>query len=135
VVRLFPDFQSVEADYFRRTRIFPIMHAVVIRKDVLERDPWVARSLYDAFCEAKDRTLASFDDTSALRATLPWLTADVEYARRVLGADFWSYGLEDEDNRRTIDALVRYSHDQGLAARRLSIDELFVPSTLDHFRI
>jgi 4,5-dihydroxyphthalate decarboxylase len=133
VVRLFPDYQAVEADYFRRTRIFPIMHAIVIRKDVLDRYPWVARSLFDAFSEAKDRTLRSFDDTSALRASLPWLTAAVEQARALLGHDFWPYGLED--NRLALEALVRYSHEQGLAAHPLPVDQLFVPSTLDEFRI
>src|SRR5690348_10629610 len=76
VKRLFEDFRAVEMDYFQRTRIFPIMHTVVIRRDVLERDPWVARSLYDAFCEAKRRAMAELGDPVVLSTSLPWQIAE-----------------------------------------------------------
>jgi 4,5-dihydroxyphthalate decarboxylase len=133
VKRIFPDFRTVEADYFRRTGIFPIMHTVVIRRDLLDRQPWVARSLYDAFSAAKDHAMAQIGNSVALHATLPWLIAEVEETRALLGDDFWPYGVEP--NRETLEALARYSHEQGLAARRVPIEELFAPSTLDEYRI
>jgi 4,5-dihydroxyphthalate decarboxylase len=133
VRRLFPDYRAVEADYFRRTGIFPIMHAVVLRRDVLERHPWAARSLYDAFVAAKAHATARLANSVALGATLPWLVAEVEATRALMGDDYWPYGLEP--NRAALSALVRYNFDQGLAARQLEPDELFVPSTLDEFRI
>ncbi|MBV9175069.1 MAG: ABC transporter substrate-binding protein [Chloroflexi bacterium] len=133
VRRLFPKYREVEADYFRRTRIFPIMHTVVIRKDVLERDPWVARSLFDAFCEAKARVMALLREPVVLAATLPWLIDEVERTTELMGDDYWPYGVEA--NRPTLEALLRYSHEQGLAARRMSVEELFAPSTLDSYRV
>lgn len=133
VVRLFPNFREVEADYYRRTGIFPIMHAIVLRQDVVERYPWVARSLFDAFVEAKAQVMKYIGSSVALQATSPWLLADVEDARRLMGEDFWPYGVES--NRTAIETLARYSHHQGLAARQVSVDELFVPSTLDAFKI
>lgn len=139
VRRLFPDFRTVEADYFRRTGIFPIMHTVAIRREVLDRHPWVARSLYDAFCAAKDRAMLELShvsaapNPSALSVSLPWLIAEVEATRALMGDDYWPYGLEP--NRATLEALVRYSHAQGLAARLVPVEELFAPSTLDEYRI
>ena len=133
VRRLFPEYRTVEADYFRRTGIFPIMHTVVIRREVLERHPWVARSLYDAFCAAKDLALTELGDAPALTASVPWLKADVEEARSLMGEDYWPYGLEP--NRKTLEALARYDHEQGLAERLVPIEELFAESTLDEYRI
>jgi len=133
IQRLFPDFRQVEADYFRRTRIFPIMHTVVIRRDLLDAEPWVARSLYDTFCAAKAQALAALADPIVLAASLPWLIDEVEQTRALMGDDYWPYGLEA--NRPTLEALVRYSAEQGLATRRLPIEELFAPSTLDRYRV
>ncbi len=133
VKRLFPDFREVEADYFRRTGIFPIMHAIAIRKTVLERYPWVARSLYDAFLEAKAWTMHELEQPVALHATLPWLLAELEATKDVMGEDFWPYGVEP--NRKTLEALVRYDFSQGLTARQLAVEELFAESTLDDTRI
>jgi 4,5-dihydroxyphthalate decarboxylase len=133
VVRLFPDYRQVEQAYFERTRIFPIMHAVVIRKSLLERAPWVARSLFEACVQAKEWWMAEMSQTSALAVMLPWMVAELEDTRRILGDDYWPYGVEP--NRPALEALVRYSHAQGLAERLLSVDELFVPSTLDEYRI
>jgi len=133
VKRLFPDFRTVEADYYRRTGIFPIMHTVVIRREILDRVPWVARSLYDAFCEAKARAMAEMSDPVALAVTLPWLIAELDFTRALMGDDFWPYGAEQ--NRATLEALIRYSHSQGLAARIVPIEELFAPSSLDEYRI
>jgi 4,5-dihydroxyphthalate decarboxylase len=133
VRRLFPDFKSVEQDYFQRTRVFPIMHTVVIRRDVLEREPWVARSLYDAFLQAKTRAMSLLNEAVVLTTSLPWQIAEVEQTQALMGQDYWPYGVEP--NRATIETLMRYSREQGLAEKSLPIEDLFAPSTLDDYRI
>jgi 4,5-dihydroxyphthalate decarboxylase len=125
VARLFPNFKQVEQDYYRRTRIFPIMHTVVLRGDVYEEHPWAARSIYQAFRAAKDLAVEGLYDTDALQLALPWLIDHVEEAWRIFGKDFWSYGLEP--NRPTLAALGRFVHEQGLSPRVVSADELFAP--------
>src|SRR5579883_1745895 len=125
IARLFPNFKQVEQESYRRTRIFPIMHTVVIRRDVYDRDPWIAPALYKAFCAARDLAVNGLYDTDALRLALPWLIDHVEEARRVFGDDFWAYGLEP--NRPTFAAVGRYLFEQGLAPRIVSPDELFLP--------
>ena len=133
VRRLFEDHRQVERDYFRRTGIFPIMHVIAIRRDVYERDRWVAQSLQKAFTAAQRETYADLSETAALKTMLPWLTAEVEETRRDMGDDFWPYGLDR--NRRTLETFIRYSHEQGLATRRLSPDDLFAPEALESFKI
>jgi 4,5-dihydroxyphthalate decarboxylase len=125
LVRLFPSYKEVEQDYYRRTRIFPIMHTVVIREDVYNEHPWVATSIYDAFCEARDIAVNDLHDTDALRLALPWLIDHVEEAWRVFGKDFWAYGLGP--NWETYEAIGQYVFEQGLAPRAVSPDELFAP--------
>ena len=133
VTRLFDDFMSVEQDYFRRTRIFPIMHTVVIRREVYEAHRWVAQSLYKAFRAAQQETYADLYETAALKSMLPWLTAHVEATRASMGDDFWAYGVPQ--NEQTLATFLRYSHEQGLAKRLLQPSELFAPETLTEFRI
>ncbi|HZU05508.1 MAG TPA: ABC transporter substrate-binding protein [Chloroflexota bacterium] len=128
VRRLFPNYKELEQDYYRRTRIYPIMHTVVIRRAVYERYPWVALSLYQAFCEAKERCYRLLLETGSLKATLAWLQPALEEERALFGPDWWSYGVEA--NRPSLEALVQYAHEQGLTYRRVSVDELFAPSTL-----
>jgi 4,5-dihydroxyphthalate decarboxylase len=125
IARLFPNFKEVEQDYYRRTGIFPIMHTVVLRQDVHEAHPWAARSIFRAFLAAKDLAVEVFYDTDALMVSLPWLLDHVEEAWRVLGKDFWAYGLEP--NRTTLAAIGRYVHEQGLCPRVVSPDEMFAP--------
>jgi 4,5-dihydroxyphthalate decarboxylase len=125
VARLFPNFKPVEQDYYRRTGIFPIMHTVVLRDDVHREHPWAARSIYQAFRAAKDLAVEGLYDSDGLQLSLPWLLDHVEEARRTFGKDFWSYGLEP--NRPTLAALGRFVHEQGLAPRVVSPDELFAP--------
>jgi 4,5-dihydroxyphthalate decarboxylase len=133
VRRLFENFVEVERDYFRRTGIFPIMHTVVIRREVYEANRWVAQSLYKAFCEAKRRTYEDLAETAALKATLPWLAAHIEEARREMGDDYWSYGFQP--NRTTLETFLRYSYEQGLSKRLLKPEEIFVPETMESFTI
>lgn len=123
IVRLFPDFQAVEEAYFRKTGIFPIMHTVVIRRDVYERHPWVAMNLFQAFEEAKKRSLNRALSTNAARFPIPWYASYAMKARELFGEDFWPYGIEA--NRVTLEAFLRYAHEQGVARRLLSVEELF----------
>jgi len=133
VARLFENYPDVEKDYFRRTKIFPIMHTVVIRREIYEAHPWVAMSMYKAFAAAQKVTYEDLYQTAALKTMLPWLTAHVEEARRELGEDFWPYGFRA--NRHVLDTFLRYHHEQGLSKRRLAPEDLFAPETLEQFRI
>ena len=133
VRRLFEDFVPVEQDYFRRTKIFPIMHTVVIRREVYEKNRWVAQSLYKAFCQAQQETYQDLYETAALKAMLPWLTAHVEEARREMGNDFWPYGFDK--NAKTLSTFLRYSYEQGLSKHLLTPSQLFAPETLESFKI
>ncbi len=125
IVRLFPDFPAVEKDYYRRTRIFPIMHLVAIRKAVYEKHPEVAASLYRALCESKRLALQKMGYTGALRSMLPWLPAHLEEQQAVMGRDPWPYGIEP--NRATLNALTLYLHQQGITDKMMPVDSLFVP--------
>jgi 4,5-dihydroxyphthalate decarboxylase len=125
VARLFPDFKTIEQDYYRRTGIFPIMHTVALHADVYAAHPWVARSLYAAFCRARDLAVEGLHDTDALRLALPFLIDHVEETWRIFGKNFWAYGLEA--NRTTLAALGHYVHEQGLSPRPVTADELFTP--------
>jgi len=129
IVRLYPDYRAAEMEYYKRTRIFPIMHTVVIRRDVYRANPWVAQSLYKAFAAAKAKAFGMYQQTAALPAMLPWLVAHVEETRREMGEDWWPYGLAP--NRHVLDAFLRYHHEQGLSPRRLAPQELFAPETLE----
>lgn len=126
--RLFPDPEQVERDYHLRTGIFPIMHVLVLRREVYERHRWLARELVKACARAKSVALAGLGETAALPYALPWLWAEVERTRATLGNDWWPYGVEK--CRTTLETFLRYSHEQGLAARRYGPEELFAPETL-----
>lgn len=123
--RLFPDFKAVEKDYYRRTGIFPIMHTVALRRDVVEANPWVPASLYKAFCEARDIAVGGLWDTDALRLALPWLMDHVEEAWDVFGKDFWAYGMEA--NRPALEAIGRYVHEQHFSPRIVQPEEIWPP--------
>jgi 4,5-dihydroxyphthalate decarboxylase len=125
VQRLFPDFHARELDYFRRTRIFPIMHLVAIKRDVYEANPFIATSLYKAMTEAKDLALEKMRDVGALRYMLPGMAAELDEIDRTFGGDPWPYGIEP--NRPTLEALVRYMAEQSLIKAPIPVDELFVP--------
>jgi 4,5-dihydroxyphthalate decarboxylase len=129
VARLFPDAPEVEAEYFRRTRIFPIMHVIVIRRDVYERDRWIAASLFAAFEAARRLALRDIDETASPRCMLPWLSHEVARTRQIMGEDYWRYGLDPQDP--ALDTLLRYSFEQGLASRRWRPAELFAPEACD----
>jgi 4,5-dihydroxyphthalate decarboxylase len=131
--RLFPNYREVEKEYYRRTKLFPIMHTVVIRRDVYTANPWVAQSLAKAFTEAKARAQKLYDQTAALPAMVPWLVAELEEARAEMGPDWWPYGLEP--NRKVLETFLRYHHEQGLSKRRFTPEELFARETLVSYKV
>jgi len=133
VRRLFENYQAAERDYYLKTKIFPIMHTVVIRRDVYEKSPWVAQSLYKAFARAQQEAYKDLYETGALNFMLPWLVQHVEETRALMGTDFWPYGLEP--NAHTLETFLRYSFEQGLAKRPLKPEELFAPETLESFKV
>jgi 4,5-dihydroxyphthalate decarboxylase len=124
VVRLIPDYRAQEKDYFKRTRIFPIMHTIVIRNDVYEKNPFVATSLYDALNAAKDLAREKMRYSGTLRYMLPWLPDDVQEIDQIFGGDCWPYGVEP--NRPTLEALVTYMVEQGLIPEQIPVEKLFV---------
>jgi len=125
VARLFPDYRAAEQAYYRKSGIYPLMHAVGIRNSLLEQHPWMARRLFDAFAKAKDIAVADFEKLSAFALTLPWIEAEYRATQAVLGTDIWPYGLVP--NRKAIDTLCRHLYEQGFTSRRMGAEELFAP--------
>jgi 4,5-dihydroxyphthalate decarboxylase len=125
VQRLFQNFRETEKDYYKRSKIFPIMHLVVLRRDFYERHPFAATSLYNALCESKAQAFAKMRYLGTLRYMLPWLPADLDEIRDVFGGDPWIYGIAP--NRPTLEALVQYLVDQSLIPNQIAVEDLFVP--------
>lgn len=129
VVRLFEDYPVIERRYLKETGIFPIMHLVVIRQDVLDKNPWVARELLTALDKAKDIAQEKVFEIGAVMTMLPWLPDNAAEVRDAFGtADWWPHGIEP--NRKAIDTFLRYSYEQGLCPRLVEADELFFHTTL-----
>jgi 4,5-dihydroxyphthalate decarboxylase len=133
VNRLFPDYTSVEQAYFRKTGLFPIMHVIGVRKKLVEQHPWLAASVYKAFLQARDFAAQDLAQRGQLRVILPWVEADVDRVRAVMGDNYWPYGVKE--NQKSIDAMLRYSWQQGLLARELKPHDIFAASTLEVSRI
>lgn len=133
VRRLFADYRTVEQAYYERTGLFPVMHAVGIRRDVAAANPWLAASVYKAFVEAKRLADADLAEMTALKIGLPWVNAELADTRRVMGEDYWPYGIAR--NRKVLETMVRYSHEQGLSVRRLAIEEIFAAETLEDVHV
>ena len=125
VDRLFPDYRAAEQAYYRKAGTYPLMHAVGIRNSLVEQHPWIAGNLFSAFAKAKEIAVADFEKLSAFALTLPWIEAEYRATQAVLGPDIWPYGVEA--NRKAIDTLCRYLHEQGFTKRRMGVDELFAP--------
>jgi 4,5-dihydroxyphthalate decarboxylase len=126
-------FRAAEKEYFQRSGLFPIMHAVGIRRDVLDKHPWLAASVYKAFAQAKKIADADLAETTALKISLPWVNAELESTEAALGKDFWSYGIEQ--NHKTLKTMARYSYEQGLAVRQLTVEEMFATSIFAETRV
>jgi 4,5-dihydroxyphthalate decarboxylase len=124
--RLFPNYVEMEKEYYQRTGVYPIMHLIAIKKDIYERYPFVATSLYNAFVKSKELALKQMYNLRALRYMTPWLMRDIDEIFDVFNGDPWPYGLEP--NRKTLEALVTYLVDQDLIAEPVPVDDLFVPT-------
>jgi len=126
VRRLFANSRRVEIDYYKKTRIFPIMHTLVLKTGLYEAKPWLAVSLYRAFCKARDLAQRATYDTNALTVSLPWVIDEVESTRELFGPQIWDYSIEG--SLPTLEALVTYLDEQKLSRRRMRVDELFAPN-------
>lgn len=134
VRRLFADGIAAAADHYRRTRIFPIMHLLGVRRDLVERHPWLAGALVKAFERARAMACEALLDTSATKVTMPFVDDMLETGRRLGGgADLWTYGVPE--NAHVLEAFLDLHHRQGLSPRRLSLDELFHPSAYESYSL
>ncbi len=133
VGRLFPDSEAAARDYYQRTGIFPIMHAVGVRRTLAEAHPWLPAAVLKGLEQSKAAGLAAFVDLSASKVMLPFAAEQLEATQALMGEDFWSYGIPG--NEPALEAFLRHHHAQGLSPRQVSIAELFHPSTHERFRI
>ena len=134
--RLFPNYVNEEMKYYRKTGVFPMMHTVVIRKDVYEKNRWVAQSLLKAFTESKQQAYSQFYSPRGnlgSKFMLPWITSYLEDVRDLMGWDIYPYGLEQ--NRKALETLLRYGHEQGLTRRLLKPEQIFVEETREQFKV
>jgi 4,5-dihydroxyphthalate decarboxylase len=131
--RLFKDYRVAEAEYWKKTRIFPIMHVLVLKRDVYERDRWLAMNLFQAFSEAKRRSVERASEFGLSHLPLPWLPDHVKQWRQMAGEDFWPYGVEP--NRPTLEAFLQYGFEQGVCKRKIRVEDLFAPETLQSYKI
>ncbi len=129
VGRLFPDYRSVERAYFSKTGIFPIMHAVAIKKSLVKKNPWLIEAVFKAYSQSKQMAYDYMAQSAWLKDSLPWFGQEFEETRALMGDNYYSYGIEP--NRKTLEALFRYSYQQGLCSRELTIEELFEPGSLE----
>ena len=129
VARLFEDYRQVERDYFAKTGIFPIMHAVAIKRDTLKKNPWLAKAVFKAYSEAKRLAYEYMAKAAWIYDSLPWYGQELDETRALMGDNYYSYGIEP--NRNTLEALFRYSYQQGLCSRVLTMEELFAPGSLN----
>ena len=133
VARLFPDYPAVEEAYFKKTKLFPIMHAIGIRRSIVEKYPWVAVNVYKAFVKAKALCMHELSEIGHLATTLPWPVAAYDRARASMGADFWPYGAHE--NKLPLETLARYSFEQGLSVRQVPFEEMFAKPAYDLTKI
>jgi 4,5-dihydroxyphthalate decarboxylase len=130
---LFADPTAAAKEYYGRTKIFPIMHLLGVRRELAERHPWVCGAALKAFERAKIAALTKLADTSATKVTLPFVEEQLAAARQLMGMDFWSYGVAG--NRHVLETFARHHHAQGLSSRLVSVEEMFHPATLETFKI
>ena len=129
VRRLFEDSRAAEQDYFRRTRVFPIMHAVAVRRELADARPELLPQLVSLYERAKALAYEDLEISGVLKTTLPWATHEFEETRKLMGDDYWPYGIKA--NRKELELVMRYVAEQGLAKRRVRVEEIFHPSTLE----
>jgi len=127
IKRLFENYKEVEAEYYKRTGIFPIMHTLALREDLWKDSPWIAISLFKAFQRGKEIAYQRLNDVSPYKISLAWFRGPLKEQKEVLGDDPWPYGIAK--NRHVVETLMGYLHEQGLAQRELSIEQIFAPNT------
>jgi len=127
VSRLFSDYRSTERAYFEKTGIFPIMHAVAIKKNLAKQNPWLIKAVFETYSQSKQMAYDYMAKYAWFKDSLPWYGQELEETRSLMGDNYYSYGIEP--NRKTLKALFRYSHQQGLCNRELTIEELFEPAS------
>jgi 4,5-dihydroxyphthalate decarboxylase len=130
---LFADPVAAAKDYFKRTGIFPIMHAIGVRRDLVEKHPWLPAAVAKAFERSKAIALEKLADTSSTKVTLPFVEERLLEAQALMGHDFWPYGIAA--NRKTLETFLRHHHGQGLSPRLVKVEELFHPTTFETFKI
>ncbi len=130
---LFADPVAAAKDYFKRTGIFPIMHLVGVRRELAEQHPWLPGAVFKAFDQSKRIALEKLADTSSTKVTLPFVEERLIEARKLMGEDFWSYGVAS--NRTTLETFLRHHHSQGLSSRLVAVEEMFHPGTLETFKL
>jgi len=133
VQRLFTDSVTASTAYYQRTGIFPIMHLLGVRRTIAEQHPWLPGALFKAFCQSKKLAMEHLSDTAATKVTLPFVEERLAEARALMGDDFWSYGVGP--NRKVLDNFLDHHHRQGLSPKRVTIEELFHPGTLESFSL
>lgn len=129
VARLFSDYRQTERDYFKKTGIFPIMHVVAIRNSLVDKHPWLPEAVFDAYSQAKQMMYTDLRKMGWATLSLPWAAKELEETRALMGENFWPYGVEA--NRKALETLFQYSHEQGLSRKKLDIEDVFHPSTLN----
>ena len=129
IARLFPDFRKTERAYFKKTRIFPIMHAVAIRNTLVEQNPWLPKAVFNAYSQAKQIMYDQLKKMGWAAISLPWAAKEIEETHALMGENFWPYGIEP--NRKALEAIFQYSYEQGLSSRKLSIEEVFHPASFE----
>lgn len=133
VKRFFDNCREVETAYYRETGIFPIMHVIAVRKEILDAHPWVARNLFTAFEDARRRSIERVLDLTVSLAPIPWGNDFAREGKALMGENFFSYGIEP--NRRTLDAFLQYAFEQGVCEKRLSVEELFPPQLQGEYKV
>jgi 4,5-dihydroxyphthalate decarboxylase len=123
VVRLFPKFLGMEEEYYKHTKVWPIMHIIAMRKSIVDAHPWVARNLFNAFLESKRRSVERILDPAVSRYPVPWLATYARKMREMFGGDLFPYGIEE--NRPTWEQMALYTYQQGIAHRHMKPEEFF----------
>ena len=128
VVRLFPDFVEMEEAYYKRTKVWPIMHIIAMKRSIVDEHPWAPRNLYNAFLESKRRSVERILDPAVSRYPVPWLATYARRMRDLFGGDLFPYGIEE--NRATLEQMALYTYQQGIAHRHMKVDEFFPPGIM-----
>jgi 4,5-dihydroxyphthalate decarboxylase len=123
VVRLFPDYVEMEEEYYARTRVWPIMHIIAMKRAIVDEHPWAARNLYNAFLESKRRSIERILDPAVSRYPVPWLATYARRMRDLVGGNLFPYGIEE--NRPTLEQMALYTMQQGIAHRLVTPEEMF----------